>query len=222
MLAESLISPHLPFLETHLLVSEAYERFDRAGTGELPLINQEEEVIAVLERKVLEVSASPEQTLEDVSLQHFTKATIRANQHVFDVIRVMNEFELNLLPVVNNDNYFVGCIKKDTAFHYLNNWLTLSEPGSIVVLETKWVNYSLKEIASIVESNGLHIMGCLLTRVPNTEQLYVTLKLNEATAPSVVQAFERYSYTIHYTYFIDGSQNLAQDHYDALMRYLEI
>ena len=52
----------------------------------------------------------------------------------------------------------------------------MDQPGGIIVLEVVDRDYSLSQIAQIVESNNVKILSMYITSSPGSTQLEVTLK----------------------------------------------
>jgi len=219
MVAEALMSPNLPTLRPEQVLDEIRAMLQGLGREELVFLGEDDTPRAVIDLPTLEQVMAPEDDLETMSLVHFNKTNVTARQHVLDVIREFNDSEANLLPVVDNEGFYVGSLERKNVFQYLSSWLPVGEPGSVVVVETSWDQYSLQEITSIVEGNGLKVTGLYLSRIPETERLHLTLKLNTGSAPSVVAAFERYGYAVIYSYFLDQGSSLRAN-YDHLMRFL--
>lgn len=68
----------------------------------------------------------------------------------------------------------------------------IHEPGSIVVLEMNQVDYSLQQIAQIVEGNDGRVLSAYSHVLPGTMRLEVTLKINREDISDILQSFEHY------------------------------
>jgi hypothetical protein len=81
-------------------------------------------------------------------------------------------------------------------------------------------DYSMSEIAQIVESNNLKILSAYITDVDEKNNIKLTLKLNKIDIAAVIQTFERYKYNVAASYnYSENTDNLS-DRFDSLMRYL--
>ena len=69
------------------------------------------------------------------------------------------------------------------------------EPGGILVVSKGIKDYSLSEIAQIVEGNNGKLLGAFITDNQN-DLVQVTLKINTGNLNEVIQTFRRYSYNI--------------------------
>ena len=83
-------------------------------------------------------------------------------------------------------------------------------------------DYSLAEIAQIVESNDSKILSSYITSSLDSTLMEVTLKLNTKNLGGVLQTFNRYDYTVSASYSEDRFKEDVKVKYDALMKYLNI
>jgi len=95
-------------------------------------------------------------------------------------------------------------------------------PGGIIILEVAENNYSMVEIAQIIESNNARIISAILTTNPNSTLIDITLKINIIDLNAVIQTFERYNYVIKATFAEKDDLDEIKERYDALMNYLSI
>lgn len=105
--------------------------------------------------------------------------------------------------------------------HYFAEITALTNPGSIIVLELNHNDYSLTQVAQIVEGNDAKILGCFITSHPNSTKIELTLKLNVTDVTSIIQTFNRYNYTVLGSFMKhDDEEDLLEDRYNLLMKYL--
>ena len=88
---------------------------------------------------------------------------VNENQHVFEVIKIFAELELTLLPVVDAKENYLGVISKRKLIEEFSEITAVKSPGAILVLEISVNDYSLSEIAQIVESNDTKILSTYIT-----------------------------------------------------------
>jgi len=163
----------------------------------------------------------PEIALEDSGLV-LPVPFIKADQHIYDVMKVIADLHLTLVPVLDNDNNYLGCITVPHLIELITNTASINEPGGIIVLEMAQNDYSLAEIAQIVESNDSKILSSYITSSLDSTLMEVTLKLNTKNLGGVLQTFNRYDYTVSASYSEDRFKEDVKVKYDALMKYLNI
>ena len=96
-------------------------------------------------------------------------------------------------------------------------------PGGIIVLEMNVNDYSLVQIARIVEDNDAKILGSYISSSVDSMKMEVTLKINCMDVTSIIQTFLRYGYTIKASHqSADRNQDVLRNHYDQFMMYLNV
>jgi len=91
------------------------------------------------------------------------------------------------------------------------------------VLELNSIDYSLSQIAQIVEGNDAKIMSFYISHEEDSKMMDVTLKINIVDLSSIIQTFVRYDYNIKAVYMDESIiQNLYDDRYDQLMKFMNI
>jgi len=140
---------------------------------------------------------------------------------VFEIVKMVNEHDLTLIPVVDNNRY-VGAISVRSIIKALASIVAMQSEGGVIILEMNKNDYSMSEMAQIVEGNNAKILSSYVSNHKDSNMIKVTLKLNINELSPVVQTFQRYDYTITAHYDHSQSTDGLQDRYDSLMRYLNI
>lgn len=97
------------------------------------------------------------------------------------------------------------------------------EPSCIIQLEMGAYDYSLSEIARIVEENDAKILGLTVDDSPEDPgRLMVTLLVNQAESSAIVKSFYRYNYNIVNVMCSPDGDNDLRDRYALLMRYMNV
>ncbi|MFW5752129.1 MAG: CBS domain-containing protein, partial [bacterium] len=95
--------------------------------------------------------------------------------------------------------------------------------GGIIVLELNINDYSLSEIAQIVESNDAKILGLYISSPDDSTRIELTIKINRTELSSIIQTFNRYNYNIKASFLEnDELDNLYNNRYEAFIRYLNV
>ena len=96
-------------------------------------------------------------------------------------------------------------------------------PGGMIVLEMNANDYSLAQIARIVEDNNAKILSSYITSSVDSMKMEVTLKINRVDLTSIIQTFLRFDYTIKASYQSnDRNEDVLRNNYDQFMMYLNI
>lgn len=97
------------------------------------------------------------------------------------------------------------------------------EASSVIQLEMGAYDYSLSEIARIVEEEDAKIMG--LTVEPNPEdpgRIVVSLLVNKSDCGGILQSFYRYNYNVVNTFSSPDENRDLRERYALLMRYMNV
>ena len=140
---------------------------------------------------------------------------------VFEIVKIVNEHDLTLIPVVDNKRY-AGAISVRSILKALASIVAMQSEGGVIILEMNKNDYSMAEMAQIIEGSNAKILSSYVSGHKDSNMTKVTLKLNINELSPVVQTFQRYGYTITAHYDQSKSADGLQDRYDSLMRYLDI
>jgi hypothetical protein len=139
------------------------------------------------------------------------------------VIALASKLKLTVVPVLDEKKQYLGLITQSELLHYFAELLAVKNPGGIIVLELNQNDYSLSQIAQIVEGNDAKILGLYVSSSSDTTKMDVTIKINRTDLSAVLQTFARYNYTVKASYLDDNTMDsLYSDRYDQFMRYLSI
>jgi len=154
-------------------------------------------------------------------LQRLKQAQVTFEHDVFEIVKLVNEHDLSLIPVVDKGRY-MGAISIRSILKALASIVAMQSDGGVLILEMNKNDYSMSEMAQIIESNGAKILSSYISNHRENKMLKVTLKLNVNDLKPIIQTFERYQYTITAHYDQSESNNDLHERYDSLMRYLNI
>jgi CBS domain-containing protein len=164
----------------------------------------------------------PESSKLDPHFYEDFRPAISINAHPFEAMRIMHLHQLSILPVINEENEYAGCLSQERLMQYLIESINIDVLGGIIVLEMEPRNYSLAQIARICENEQVIILGLQAKTNPNSSKLEVTIKTNSTDLSAVVQAFERYDYSVVDTFGDTKIENDTSDRYRLLMNYINM
>lgn len=155
--------------------------------------------------------------------EHFLSPNIRINQHIYEVFSVISNFKLSAVPVLDLYNEYCGMITVFDLFHKFADLVAVREPGGVIVLELNAIDYSLSQIAQIVEGNDAKILSFYIHQEVDSKLMEVTLKINVVDLSSIIQTLVRYDYNIKAVYMDESIiQNLYDDRYEQLIKFMNI
>lgn len=98
-----------------------------------------------------------------------------------------------------------------------------TEQSCVIQLEMGAYDYSLSEIARIVEEDDAKILALTVDPIEEDPgRIMVTLLVNQADCGAVLQSFYRYNYNVVNTFSTPDENNDLRDRYSLLMRYLNV
>jgi len=221
MIAENLLSHTIIPLRTSDSGEEALGIMNDFYVRHLPIVNDKQLLGMIAEDEILEYDI--EEPIGSYSLS-MTKPYVKEKDHLYDVLKILSEYQLTVVPVVDAEGNYKGLISQDDLVRYFANTGSFTEPGSIIVLEMNKRDYSLAEISRIVESEGAAILSTFITSNLETERIDVTVKINrqDLQLQRIISSFNRFEYTIKASFqeadYFDG----LQERYDSLMSYLNV
>ena len=220
MLAKELISDTILPLKTSDSGLNALNLMEEFKVSHLPIVNNSEFLGLISESDIFELNSFEEPLGNHVlSLK---KPYVSEDQHVYEVIRQVFEQKLTLIPVVDHNNVYLGSITLQCLVKYFARLAAVDNPGGIIVLEMGIRDYSLSEIARIVESNDASILSSYIMTLPDSTRMEVTLKVNRIDIGPIIQTFIRYDYTIKASFFEGDYNETLRDRYDSFMKFLNI
>jgi acetoin utilization protein AcuB len=220
MIASELISDIVVPLRTSDTVDTAISMMAEFKVSHLPVVNNRS-YLALLSEDDLMLDVDLDAPVGSIKLV-LPRLMINEHQHVYDVIRMMSEHRLTLLPVVDADENYVGIVSLESLAANMSKMAAINQPGSIIVLEMSQNDYSMSEIAQIIESNDAKILSMYLTARTDSTIIEVILKINKLDLNAIIQTFGRYNYTIKASYGQEEDPEDLKDRFDSLMNYLNV
>jgi predicted transcriptional regulator len=218
MMASAFIDPSIVPLKISDSVAVAIDFFKEFSVRQLPVV-QDNICIGILSLDEIEEELADIPVLDFINLSYSFASTY---DHIYEVMRAISEQSVTLFPIIDENNNYLGCITLASLFKNYVNCAAFSQPGSIIVLEMDKKNYSLAEIARIVESENKVILSSLLSSNAESDRLEITLKLNSAQIQNLLSTFERFGYNIKATFDEEDVKDTLKNRYESLMTYLNV
>ena len=156
----------------------------------------------------------------DEHLAELAAPSVIGSQHLFDILQTVELNNLSIIPVLDEKKHYLGAITNRKLLYTVAKSTGVQSIGGMIVLKMKENDYSMSEIARIVEENDTKILSSYITSIPNAQVLELTLKLNKVDITAIVKDFERFDYTITASYNRDENDDDFLDRYESLMRFL--
>jgi acetoin utilization protein AcuB len=186
----------------------------------LPVINGRE-FLGLVNKTSVAIPSLSTMTLKDAALP-LSRVFVYENQHVYDVAKVASLYNLDLVPVVNNEQEYSGLITVNNLVSYFAESKSVYMPGGIIVLAMPLKDYNMSRIAQIVESDDAHILSASVSSTTDPQQIEVTLKIDKVDISRILAGFYRHSFNVTGSYNQSEQTDDLKNRFDSLMHYLSI
>jgi CBS domain-containing protein len=218
MLAQDIIIDTIPPIKPSESGEKALNWMDEFKVIHLPVVNGKE-YLGLISDNIIYDQNDAAAPLESMNIG-YNRPFVYADSHIYEVMKIISELNLTLVPILDRMENYIGCTTLAKITTIFTNSSSIKEPGAIIILDINKVDYSLAQIAQIVEGNDTKILSSYITSTPDSNKMEVTLKVNREHIGGVLQTLNRYDYVVK-AYF---TQNKVTDglksRYDLLMNYL--
>ena len=145
----------------------------------------------------------------------------RTNMIWLDVLEVFARNHTSVVPVLDDRNNYIGYYEITDIVKFFHETPFLKEMGGIIIVEKNSSDYSMSQIAQIVESNNGKLLGLFISNVEN-DNVQVTVKITLGAMSEIIQTFRRYNYEIISEHQEDNYLNALKERSDYLDKYLNI
>jgi CBS domain-containing protein len=180
---------------------------DEFRVSHLPIVNNSEFLGLITDTDILDLNA-PEEALGNHPLS-MIRPFVYESEHIFEVLKMVARMNLSLVPVLDANNNYLGNISLRTLVVKFSETAAVQNPGGIIVLELNQNDYSLSQIARIVEEN-------------DTKILSLTIKLNREDIRPIIASFNRYNITVKATFQQSEFSEDIRNRFDMFMNYINM
>lgn len=174
------------------------------------------------------ISESALMDMEDLDLsldklfQHLPRPYVKQSAHIYEVLGRISDYKVSVLPVLDDEENYLGCTDIHHLMTLIANTGSIKDTGGILIIEMNEIDYSMAQIAQIVESNNAKILSSFIMSSKDSTKIEVTLKINEIELDRIIRTFERYDIAVKATFQKGRFDDDLQLRYDALMNYLKM
>jgi len=220
MLTGNLQTQTLPYLRLSDKVYQALELMNENHVEHLPIV-EGDKYLGLVSEGDLSQAENDHSTLEQFK-QSISNPSVKEDEHVLRAIQVAVQNGLTVVPIVGENAEMIGVVTYADLLKYSSEFMSLNEPGGLVVLEMESKDYSFNEISRIIEGNEAQIKQLNTNVDPATGLMEVTIKINKTEVSDIVASFQRHEYNVKYYFGEELFENELRTNYDNLMNYLKI
>lgn len=218
MLTRDLISNSIPYLHKDDKVFHALQLMNDYHVAHLPVVENESYLGIISEDQLLQTDE--ENTIKELPVTDGS-TSVQANDHFLKAIQTAVVSKLSIVPVVE-EKQLVGIVTYNDLLKNASEFMSLNDPGALIVLEMESRSYSFTEINRIVESNDAQITQLNTFTDAETGIMQVTIRINKLEVSDIISTFQRYEYNVKYYFGEELYENELRTNYDNLMNYLKI
>ncbi len=220
MKAKDLITYSLPYIKPQDTGWQAIEMMIEFKVLHLPLVDEDRYITLVSEDDIYNYGLE-DKKFQEVRLEIFRPA-VYENHNIFDVFNVLSNTKVSVLPVLGQEETFLGSILVNDLIFKVIEIFGLAQEGAVLILRVKYIDYSITIIGNIIESNNAKIVSFFTLPEDETYQKII-IKVNTPDVLSLLETFERYDYEVESVLFDDQKyKDIYKERWDALMKYLNI
>ena len=132
MLTFELINHSISHLAISDSIGKAWQFFDEWPEFSHLAVTDHEKFTGLISKKEIE-EFNENMTLESLPALALTQAVVN-NEHFLSAVNFCNRFHTAIIPVINEENEFIGSIASADLLLYLGNFTGAASIGGIIVL----------------------------------------------------------------------------------------
>jgi Mg/Co/Ni transporter MgtE len=192
--------------------------FDELNFSHFPIVEEEIFIGSIAADDIETFDSDKKISDYKYALEHFFA---RTNMIWLDVLEVFSKNHSNLVPILDDNNKYVGYYEIEDVFKFFQETTFLKEQGTLLIVKKTINDYSMSQITQIVESNNGKILGLFISNT-DSNSIEVTIKINVGSINEIIQTFRRYNYEIISEHNEDNYINNLKERSDYLDKYLNI
>jgi hypothetical protein len=146
---------------------------------------------------------------------------VRTNMIWLDVMEVLARNNADVVAILDANNSYKGYYLSTDIVKFFYDTPFLKELGGIIVVQKPLKEYTMSQVAQIVESNNNKIIGVFVSYA-NTETVQITIKMALGSFNEIIQTFRRFNYEIISKHDEDAYLFNLKERSEYLDKYLNI
>ena len=216
--ALNLISKSLPVLSRGDSAMHVLNLMDELRVNDLPVVENGLFIGLANESDFLNAEVYQGEVQAELDLLN---VSVLPDSHVLDVLKVVSENDVTVIPVVDEGNNYLGSITSADLLDHLAEMLGVMREGGIIVLQVFERDHSIQQIARIIEENNAKILSLSVVAV-SKGNLEMHIKIDLPDLNPILQSLERFNYNVLSKFQAAQYDDELKDRYNELMRYLNM
>lgn len=201
-------------------VKDALYAMEITGVAMLPVVAEDGDFKGLIFEEDL-LDADPGSELSALT-DGLKPIFVLATDHFLNTARLQNDQQLDVIPVLDEDHFYIGAITPKALLMQFCKMTGVQIGGALIVLSIAPKDYSISQLARLVETNDAFITQLNTSPDEENGQLLVTLRLNKMEISDIISTLQRYEYVVIFTAGLEDYENEIRRNYNHLMNYLEM
>lgn len=221
MITKDYIKDFIPPLKVTDTAVRALQWMQSFNLNHLPVVDGMKFVGIITESELMQCT-DKSLTLAQLSLP-YRKEFILDTQYIYDALEFVTLKGLDIVPVINKDGQYRGLLTLIDIIDCFAQTSSVKTPGGIIIMRIPIKNYSLQDVARIVESNGANILSTSLNQTDDDPLNYeLTVKTDKLDLTRVLAGLYRFDYNVIASYQSSELSSDLKDRYKAFMTYMNV
>lgn len=200
-------------------VKKAQKVFKNYPITHFPVVENEKLVGSFAEDDLQTIENKEVELVEFAHLLNSFFADEKAT--VLELLKIFADNDTNVIPVLNKEKNYIGYYDLGDVLDVFSTSPFMIEESETLIIEKLEYEYSMGEVAQIVEANGGKLLGIYISEKAN-DFIQVTLKIVSEDINEITQTFRRYDYRIVSTHENDIYLEDLKSRSEYLQKYLEM
>lgn len=209
----------LKTLQLKSTVKNAEEQYENFSISHIPVV-ENGNLIGSFAESDLQTIEKKEDLLSNYSYllsSFFTDS----EASVLELLKLFANNDCNIIPVLNSNKIYIGYYDLADVLDVFSNSPFLYDESTTLIIEKNEKEYSMSEIAQIVESNNARLLGMYIS-LRKSDNIQVTLRILTKDMNEIIQTFRRYNYNLVLDHKDDVYLEDLKDRSEYLKKYLKM
>ncbi len=219
MIAKDLINYMIPPLKLEDRREKALRWMEELKVAELPVVNKGE-FVGLADEEILMEPAEIE-SLSGIPSFKGSDCFVYDNQHYYELLAKAQQLGYRMVGVLDAQNRYLGVVSVENVVEAFAQTTSVRHPGAILVLSVAFKDYSLGQIADLIERNGIIILSSYLApQLDQPDRYRLTLKLDTEEISQIASVLENHGYLIEARFNEQEISFNEKERLEGLFRFL--
>ncbi len=213
------ISDDIQELGLEFSIRAAQQLFEELPLTHLPILKKGK-LVGCLPKRDIKTIENKEGSIKELDylLDHFYT---HLNTTLLDLVALFADNDSNFIPVIDKDLNYVGYYELGDILDAFADSPFLHIESETLIVQKNKDDYSMSEIAQIIESNNSKLLGMYISH-GGQDIVQITLKVSTTIINEIIQTFRRYDYTVLTQHDDDNYLEELKDRARYLKKYLDM